>query len=178
MTIEHDKANLLAVDLRLVETFATLYSSSEAFIELFAPLLLILEGSRIAKLSKPLKDIHSATTSTLSRMLAHARAARRPLALQAHKPIPIASYAPKFEDDFAPGRHYDPDTERNSSAKVRSLYKKERKGAIRELRKDNRFLAGEKAREQQVKDSAYTSKMRRVEGEINLERAEEKAMQR
>lgn len=98
--------------------------------------------------------------------------------MQAHKPIPIASYAPKFEDNFAPGKHYDPDTERNSAAKLKSLYKKERKGAIRELRKDNRFLAGEKAREQSEKDRSYTAKMRRVEGEINMERAEEKAMQR
>ena len=111
-------------------------------------------------------------------MLGFARTSRRPLAMQAHKPIPIASYAPKFEDDFAPGRHYDPDAERNGAAKLKSLYKKERKGAIRELRKDNRFLAGEKAREQQVKDSAYNVRMRRVEGDIHMERAEEKAMQR
>ena len=176
--LEQSKVNLLAVALRLVETYATLYSSSQAFVQLFAPVLSILERSKVAKLSQPIKAIHSSTTSTISRMITHALAARRPLAMQAHKPIPIASYAPRFEDDFAPGRHYDPDTERNSTAKVKALYKKERKGAIRELRKDNRFLAGEKAREQQVKDSAYKTKMRRVEGEINMERAEEKAMQR
>ena len=111
-------------------------------------------------------------------MLDLASTSRQPLALQAHKPIPIASYAPRFEDDFAPGRHYDPDVERNSSKKVRALYKKERSGAIRELRKDNRFLAGEKAKEQAEKDRAYNAKMRRVEGEITTERAEEKEMQR
>jgi len=176
--IEQRKPDLLALALVLVDTFAALYSSSEAFIEIFAPLETVLKGSRIAKLCQALKDRHTSTSSALARMLTHARASRRPLAMQAHKPIPIASFAPKFEDDFAPGRHYDPDTERNSSAKVRALYKKERQGAIRELRKDNRFLAGEKAMEHQVKDSAYTSRMRRVEGEINMERAEEKAMQR
>lgn len=111
-------------------------------------------------------------------MLGLSRAARTPLTLQAHKPIPIATYAPKFEDDFAPGRHYDLDVERNSSAKVKALYKKERKGAIRELRKDNRFLAGEKAKEKMQKDQAYETKMKRVVGEINMERAEEKEMQR
>ena len=111
-------------------------------------------------------------------MLELAAANRRPLALQAHKPIPIASYAPRFEDDFAPGRHYDPDVERNNSKKVRALYKKERSGAIRELRKDNRFLAGEKAKEQAEKDRVYGAKMRRAEGEITTERAEEKQMQR
>ena len=111
-------------------------------------------------------------------MLGFARDSRQPLAMQAHKPIPIASYAPRFEEDFAPGHHYDPDAERNSSAKIKAMYKKERKGAIRELRKDNKFLAGEKAREQAEKDKAYNTKMRKVEGEINLERAEEKQMQK
>jgi nucleolar protein 14 len=111
-------------------------------------------------------------------MLGFATTSRTPLAMQAHKPIPIATFAPRFEDDFAPGRHYDPDAERNASNKLKALYKKERKGAIRELRKDNRFLAGEKAREQAEKDQAYNAKMRRVEGEITIERAEEKEMQR
>lgn len=111
-------------------------------------------------------------------MLGFATTSRTPLAMQAHKPIPIRSFAPKFEDDFAPGKHYDPDAERNASNKLKSLYKKERKGAIRELRKDNRFLAGEKAREQSEKDASYNAKMRRVEGEIHTERAEEKEMQR
>lgn len=176
--VEQVRVNLLAVAFRLSDAFANLYSSSAAFIELFSPILAILEGCRVAKLTQPLVDLHSTTTMTISRTLKHSRHTRRPLAMQAHKPIPIASYAPKFEVDFAPGRQYDPDVERNSTAKVKALYKKERKGAIRELRKDNRFLAGEKAREQQIKDSAYTSKMRRVEGDINMERAEEKAMQR
>lgn len=111
-------------------------------------------------------------------MLNLSATSRQPLALQSHKPIPIASHAPRFESDFAPGRHYDPDAERNATAKLKAMYKKERKGAIRELRKDNKFLAGEKARVQADKDRQYNTKMRRVEGEINMERAEEKAMQR
>jgi nucleolar protein 14 len=98
--------------------------------------------------------------------------------MQAHKPVPIASHAPKFESDFAPGKHYDPDVERSANAKLKSQYKKERKGAIRELRKDNRFLADHKAREQKDKDDAYNAKMRKVEGSLQSERAEEKGMQR
>lgn len=111
-------------------------------------------------------------------MLNFARTSRQPLTLQAHKPIPIASYAPKFEENYSLTKHYDPDADRNSASKIKALYKKEKKGAIRELRKDNRFLAGEKAREQTVKDAEYNSKMRKAEGGLNSERAEEKAMER
>jgi nucleolar protein 14 len=175
---EQSKADLLGAALQLISSFTTLYSSSPAFIEIFTPLLSVLEGSRIAKLDPKLKAFFEASTSTLSRQLGFARDARTPLTLQDHKPIPIASYAPKFEDDFAPGKHYDPDAERNAASKLRAQYKKERKGAIRELRKDNRFLAGERARAQETKDAEYNAKMRKIVGSLNTERAEEKQMER
>lgn len=172
------KADLLAVSLQLISTLATMYSSSTAFIEMFKPVLAVLEGSHSAKLAPGLKTLFQQTKDTLSRQLGFASDARQPLTLQDHKPIPIASYAPKFEDDFAPGKHYDPDVERNAAAKLKAEYKKERKGAIRELRKDNRFLAGEKAREQAAKDEEYNARMRKAVGSLNVERAEEKEMER
>lgn len=111
-------------------------------------------------------------------MLKLSRSARRPLTLQAHKPIPIKTYLPKFEDGYAPGRHFDPDSERNETQKLQALVRKERKGAIRELRKDNRFLAGEKARLQREKDDQYRTKMNRVRASMELERADEKRFER
>ncbi|EIW69706.1 hypothetical protein TREMEDRAFT_20830, partial [Tremella mesenterica DSM 1558] len=176
--IEQGKVDLLVMALKLIKIYAELYASSEAFVELFTPLLQILQSSKISKLSSSIKTLHQTIILTLTRQLHLANTSRQPLALQSHKPIPIPSYAPKFEADFTPGKHYDPDVERNAGAKLRALYKKERKGAIRELRKDNRFLAGEKSREQSEKDVAYASKMRKVEGSLQVERAEEKQMQR
>lgn len=73
----------------------------------------------------------------------------------------------------------DPDAERNEAAKLKSMYKKERKGAIRELRKDAKFLAVEKAKERKEKDEGYEKRMRSVVGSIaTTERAEEKAAER
>lgn len=190
------KADLLSTAVRLVPTYAMLYASHDAFVELLTPVKRILEGSRVNKLSPELKvrhhlvsachfnqhpkvqTLHSNTLSTLTRQLHNTLTSRAPLAMQSHKPVPIASHAPKFESDFAPGRHYDPDVERGANAKLKAQYKKERKGAIRELRKDNRFLADHKAQEQQAKDAAYNAKMRKVEGSLQSERAEEKGMER
>ncbi len=108
-----------------------------------------------------------------------ARQARQPLQLQAHKPIPIPTYIPKFETSSSSYlRHQDPDHERNEAAKLRNQYKKERKGAIRELRKDAKFLAGVQQQKQKDKDRAYNESMRRVYGSIEGERAEEKSMER
>ena len=116
---------------------------------------------------------------TLTRLLKFSRQSRRPLALQAHKPIPIPTYIPRFEHTTSNYlRNRDPDHERNEAAKIKAQYKQERKGAIRELRKDARFLAAEQQRKQKEKDRSYNDRMKRVFGSIESERAEEKAMER
>ena len=75
-------------------------------------------------------------------------------------------------------RKNDPDQERAAAAKLRYQYKQERKGAIRELRKDARFLSAVKEKEQQEKDRAYAEKMNKVFASIEGERVEEKKMER
>jgi len=107
-------------------------------------------------------------------MLKIARQTRRPLRLQAHKPIPIATYIPKFDEGYRWSKRHDPDAERNAASKLRAEYKQERRGAMRELRKDNRFLANEKAKKQMEKDRGYKERMRKAEGAITEERHEEK----
>ncbi|WVQ71682.1 hypothetical protein IAR50_001223 [Cryptococcus sp. DSM 104548] len=175
---ESQKCSLLLVALRLVNKLASMYVGTPAFAELMNPVKQVLEGSRTGVLPDGLKGVYKESLKTLSRTLTNSLVSRRPLALQAHKPIPIASHTPKFEENYAIGHHYDPDVERNASAKLKALYKKEQKGAMRELRKDNRFLAGERAREQKAKDEDYNARMRKQEGSITAERAEEKAMER
>ena len=101
-----------------------------------------------------------ALDSALSRMLKLSRSSRRPLLLQKHKPIPIATYIPKFDEGYNPTRRFDPDTERVEQQKLKAFYKKEKKGAVRELRKDNRFLAGEEARRKKEEDVTYQKKVR------------------
>lgn len=115
----------------------------------------------------------------LRRLLKFSRQARQPLLLQAHKRIPIPSFIPKFESSSSSYlRARDPDHEKNEASKLRKQYKEERKGAIRELRKDARFLAGVEQKKQQEKDQAYNMRMKRVYGGIEGERAEEKALER
>lgn len=99
--------------------------------------------------------------------------------LQSHKPIPIASYVPKFESSKSSYlRKSDPDHERAAASKLRYQFKQERKGAIRELRKDARFLSSVKQKEQQEKDRAYADRMNKVFSSLESERAEQKKLER
>jgi nucleolar protein 14 len=115
----------------------------------------------------------------LERLLKFHLQSRQPLTLQAHKPIPIPSYVPKFESTKSSYfKSHDLDHEKNEAAKLRRQYKQEKKGALRELRKDARFLAGVQQAQQRAKDEAYTNRMKRVFGSLEGERAEEKQMEK
>ncbi|KNZ76452.1 putative nucleolar complex protein 14 [Termitomyces sp. J132] len=176
---EQAKADLLFLALSLLGRYADMYKSLEGFIELYDPILEILKHVDTASLAEALRTQLTSLSESLTRLLKFSRQAREPLRLQAHKPIPIPSYIPKFETTTSNYlRRQDPDHERNEASKLRNQYKQERKGAIRELRKDAKFLAGVEQQKQKEKDRAYHERMKRVFGSIEGERAEEKAMER
>lgn len=139
------------------------YRHLSAFIEIFTPAAMTA--------LKDLSDTRS--VKHLQILLSQARLARRPLELHHHRPLPIRSSIPKFEENFMPGKHYDPDKERSDAAKLKKEYKRERKGAVRELRKDANFIAREQLREKKEKDAAYEKKFRRLVAEINSEEGRE-----
>lgn len=115
----------------------------------------------------------------VSKLIKFSRQSRQPLRLQAHKPIPIPSYVPKFSATSSNYlRKQDPDHERAAANKLRHQVKQERKGAIRELRKDSRFLAGVQQKRQAEEDKGYNDRMKKVFGSIEGERAEQKVLDR
>ena len=114
----------------------------------------------------------------LSRTLSLARSVRKPLRLQDHKPIPIPLYIPKFSVGYSHDRYYDPDHERASAAKMKAQYIQEKKGTIREIRKDARFLAAAQQKKVIQEGQDYEKRMRSAIGKIAEERVEEKAHQK
>lgn len=173
------KVDLAASTIALLKDLAEKYVSMEAFIELFKPAEVILSkvsANVPASIKVSLLVHHSKLSadppftqqtsveelqSTIHRMVKFASSSRKPLLLQKHKPIPIATFIPKFDEGYNPNRKFDPDTERAEASKLKSLYKKEKKGAIRELRKDNKFLASEDQKLRAIKDADYGKKVRR-----------------
>lgn len=176
---EQAKVDLLALTLDLLVKFIELYKGLDGFVELCDPMLEIAQYLDTKIWSKELNLRHSNLVDMLTRLLKFAKAARRPLALQSHKPIPIPSYVPKFEATTSNYmRKRDPDHEKNEAAKLRYQLKQEKKGAIRELRKDARFLAAVEQKKQLEKDKEYGEKLKKAFDSIESERAEQKAMER
>lgn len=182
--VEQLKVDLASSTMKLVEVYRSMYAGSEAFIELFTPLERVLRSAKVAKLPPALavRTTHfpsriirptevdlvqtevTTTREALSRAITFAGQSRQPLYLQHHKPIPLATYLPKFDEGFNPNRRFDPDSERAEASKLRAMYRKEKKGAVRELRNDNRFLAVEEAKRKQEENQQYEKKVRSADG--------------
>lgn len=175
---EQDKLDLFSMTLELLKWCAEMYKPLDGFIELYDPILQILHSIQSncrSRLSDTTQSRLDAVVDHVSRLLKFARQARRPLFLQDHKPIPIATYIPKFDAHSSSYiRNHDPDAERAQLAKLKAQHRKEKKGAMRELRKDNRFLAGVQQERQEKKDQEYKARMAKAFAGLESERAEQR----
>ncbi|KUI53972.1 putative nucleolar complex protein 14 [Cytospora mali] len=167
------KVAILSTNISLLMAASETWAGKPAFYETFEPALRVLKHltskSNRTHLPDALIQEAERVSTHLSRALKVATLSRRPLELHHHRPLGIKSYIPKFEDSFDPEKHYDPDRERADLAKLRAEHKKERKGAMRELRKDANFLARERLRVKKEKDEAYEKKYKRLVAEIQGE---------
>lgn len=171
------KVAIMSTVLDVLDAAAGLWTGKEAFLEIFSQVVNVLKHvtgkSSRSQLPSEIVDKAEKLTAKLGRMMSLAQISRRPLELHHHRPLAIKTYIPKFEETFDPDKHYDPDRERAELAKLKAEHKKERKGAMRELRKDANFMAREKLRIKKAKDEAYEKKYKRIVAEIQSEEGKE-----
>lgn len=171
------KVAVLDTTIKVLSAAAECWTGKSGFFETFEPACRVLAHL----CSKPCRSaLPPAVVKETERLLARlkaslqaARLSRRPLELHHHRPLAIRTYVPKFEDTFDPHKHYDPDRERAEMAKLRAEHKRERKGAMRELRKDANFMAREKLKIKKAKDEAYEKKFKRLVSEIQSQEGRE-----
>lgn len=166
---------LLNTFIRLAVQVGQLWSQKSSLPELIHPLI-----HTLTHLSHHRKHLSSKTTAlaktsltTLTSLQTTSITARRPLLLHNHRPLAIKSSIPAFIENYNPDRHYDPDRQRAELSKLKAEHKKERKGAMRELRKDANFMAREQLRQKKDRDAAYEKKYKRLVAEIQGEEGHE-----
>ena len=157
----------------LVGALSELYTPLSAFPDIFsAPHQLL--STITPTLPKHLRRSIKPTVKALGKRLTHSLHTRRPLELHHHRPLPIPSHIPKFEEDFNPDKKsYDHDVERRDMAKLKAEIKREKKGAVRELRKDSQFVARVKLGEEKKTSKEYHAKMAKIVARIQTEEGEE-----
>ncbi|KAI9358031.1 nucleolar protein 14 [Pilaira anomala] len=174
------RLSLLQGTLRMFERYLQLYASTPAFVEVFEDTLLVVSKLTTIEWHKELETLLNTVQNRLERQIKFSKEKRTktPLRMQQHRPIPIAQHLPKFEKAYSMDRHYDPDHERAQQHKLESQIKKEKKGALRELRKDNQFIAREKAKERKQKDAEYNKMVKGVMTILEGEQSELKQLEK
>jgi nucleolar protein 14 len=167
---------LLHTFVTLTSKFSTLYATKSAYPALIAPLIYGLQHMSATSLPLNLQTFIKATLDSLHTTHTTSLTSRRPLLLHTHLPLPIKTSLPLFDASYNPSRHNnasDPDPQRRALNKLRAEHKAEKKGAMRELRKDANFLARQQLKEKRERDEEYERKMRRVVGMIQSEEGKE-----
>lgn len=138
---------------KTVLQFATMYLSNVASIEIFSPFLPHLVIPHVKE--------------AISKAITNASKTRRPLSLQTHRPIPLSSIVPKFEENFSlDKKSYDRNFDRASDAKLKAELRDTRRGAIRVLRRDAAFEARAGAKERREKGAVYDAKIKKAENRL------------
>ena len=150
----------------LMRDLVAIHEPLPSFVELYLPALRLLTADRPAPDPRPLPaalvGLHDACAAEVRSALQRAIGARAPLRLQRAVVVPIRQLNPAFEDDFQPNRSLDPDRERAEQQKLARKTKKERKGAMRELRKDAAFLATQRDKEKRKRDAYLEGRGKRA----------------
>ena len=168
------KVALIKTQVALIETMADLWAEKSAFCEVFSVIRSALHFLQISgKLNDDTMESIRTVANKVDEQLLHSLSARRPLRLHIHRPLAIKTSIPKFEESYNPDKHYDPDRDRADMSKLKAEHKRERKGALRELRKDANFMARENLKEKKERDSAYEKKYKRLVAEIQGEEGRE-----
>ena len=168
------KVALIETQVALIGTMAELWAEKSAFCEIFATIhsaLRFLQES--GNLDPNIRAESRTVANKVYNQLLTSLAARQPLRLHKHRPLAIKTSIPKFEESYNPDKHYDPDRDRAETSKLKAEHKRERKGALRELRKDANFIARESLKEKKERDSAYEKKYKRLVAEIQGEEGRE-----
>eukprot|EP00055_Hartaetosiga_balthica_P002730 m.5047 g.5047 ORF g.5047 m.5047 type:complete len:781 (+) comp2331_c0_seq1:97-2439(+) len=158
--------------LSLLFQTTTIYSDFPAFFDTLAVAVPVLQSLS----SNMLFPSHTRgiASKIVAKIEEHTSSTREYMQLQAHKPVPISTLEPDFEEEYFDRRgRKDPKAKRDSD-KLKHLFKREKRGAIKELKKDARFLSKVKFQEQRDRDQDRFHVIKQVETLMQQGRAEEK----
>ncbi|EGG22667.1 U3 snoRNP protein [Cavenderia fasciculata] len=180
-TISYYESNQFKIDflnllLNMIEKYVKQYGGSEykmslpSILSMFTQVFSRLDSSvysestkkRIEQVKKLVEDVNKEIVST-----------RVPLTLLTFKPTSKRAFDPKYMETF--NEHGDdPNHVRSEQRRVKKMLKRESKGAVRELIKDNMFIQQEKTKQRTAERAEQQEKTNKVMSELQLEQSEHK----
>ncbi|XP_047227740.1 nucleolar protein 14 [Girardinichthys multiradiatus] len=172
---DHYRLNCLSTCLDLLKRCCLLYQDLISFTDIFQPIRTLLSKHLSTRtLPSPLQELHSQILEAISRP----PVTRTRLVFEKKKPIPLKLLTPKIVEVLDYGKKRGSTREEREKERLKHKYKKEFKGALREIRKDTRFLAREKLNEVMNRDAERKRKVKELLGSLATQEGEWKALKR
>uniref|UniRef100_A0A673KHQ3 Nucleolar protein 14-like n=1 Tax=Sinocyclocheilus rhinocerous TaxID=307959 RepID=A0A673KHQ3_9TELE len=174
--VERDHCRLSVIDscLDLVKRCTSLYKDLPSFAHIFQPIrTLLLQHLPVESYPAPIQVQHLQHTS---HSLSSQPSQHAPLVFKKKKPIPLKLFTPKIVLDY--GKKRGNTKEEKEHERLKHKYKREFKGALREIRKDTRFLAREKLSDVMSRDAERKRKVKELYGSLATQEGEWKALKR
>uniref|UniRef100_A0A8C7DC71 NOP14 nucleolar protein homolog (yeast) n=1 Tax=Oncorhynchus kisutch TaxID=8019 RepID=A0A8C7DC71_ONCKI len=172
---DHYRLSAVATCMDLLKHCSSLYRELTSYSHIFQPITTLLSKHLpIKTYPAALQDLHGEILATISGSLT----SRPLLVFQKKKPIPLKLFTPKIVEVLDYGKKRGNTKEEREKERLNHKYKKEFKGALREIRKDTRFLAREKLNEVMGRDAERKRKVKELFGSLATQEGEWKALKR
>ncbi|NXM93198.1 NOP14 protein, partial [Sylvia borin] len=173
--INHTRLSCLALCFDLIKKCAALYESLPSFHEIMHPVrILLTQHVPVNEYPEKMQEwYHSALKELQDKVKQYT-----PLICEKKKPVPLKQYTPKIVKVLEFGRKQAGSKKEQERKQLIQRHKRELKGAIREIRKDNQYLARMQLSEIMERDSARKRKVKELLGSLATQEGEWKAMKR
>nr|KAF6388079.1 NOP14 nucleolar protein [Myotis myotis] len=171
----HTRLSCLAVCLALVKRCVLLYGALPAFHDITRPLRALL-AQHLAGSSHP-HELQELCRSALADMEAQERR-YQPLVCERSKPVPLKLFTPRLVKVLEFGRKQGSTKEEQERKRLIHKHRREFKGAVREIRKDNQFLARMQLSEIMERDAERKRKVKQLFNSLAEQEGEWKALKR
>uniref|UniRef100_A0A673W7G8 NOP14 nucleolar protein homolog (yeast) n=1 Tax=Salmo trutta TaxID=8032 RepID=A0A673W7G8_SALTR len=172
---DHYRLSAVATCLDLLKRCSSLYRELASYSHIFQPITTLLSKHLpIKTYPAALQDLHGEILAAISGSLM----SRPLLVFEKKKPIPLELFTPKIVEVLDYGKKRGNTKEEREKERLNHKYKKEFKGALREIRKDTRFLAREKLNEVMGRDAERKRKVKELFGSLATQEGEWKALKR
>ncbi|XP_068191422.1 nucleolar protein 14 [Antennarius striatus] len=172
---DHHRLTCVSTCLDLVRRCCFLYSDLPSFTSVFQPISSLLSHHLSAQM---LPDLLQEVRGEILDAVGGAARTHNRLVLDRKKPIPLKLLTPKIVEVLDYGKKRGCTKEEREKERLKHKYKKEFKGALREIRKDSRFLAREKLDEVLRRDVERKRKVKELFGSLATQEGEWKALKR
>lgn len=173
--INHTRLSCLALCFDLIKKCAALYESLPSFHEIMHPVrILLTKHMPVNEYPEKMQEWYHSALKELENKVKH----YTPLVCEKKKPVPLKQYTPKIVKVLEFGRKQAGSKKEQERKQLIQRHKRELKGAIREIRKDNQYLARMQLSEIMERDAARKRKVKELLGSLATQEGEWKAMKR